>query len=122
MARATEIVSLRALGLSLAQVARVLGGDPSDLEAGLAAHEARLQAQAQQIAGTLDKVRRMRSDLARGQAPVPAELAHVIEPSARLTIAFYLPWPWGGESFELRDIRAAELHHRPPRQRQDAIG
>jgi len=105
MARATEIVSLRALGLSLAQVARVLGGDPSDLEAGLAAHEARLQTQAQQIASTLDKVRRIRSDLVRGQAPALAELAHVVDTSARLTVAFDLPWPWGGELFELRDIR-----------------
>ncbi|MEA2825461.1 MAG: hypothetical protein QOF03_1943 [Alphaproteobacteria bacterium] len=105
MARATEIVSLRSLGLSLAQVARVLGGDPSDLEAGLAAHEALLQAQAQQIASTLDKVRRIRSDLVRGRAPAPAELAHAIESSAHLTVAFDLPWPWGGELFELRDIR-----------------
>jgi DNA-binding transcriptional MerR regulator len=54
MARAHEIVSLRSLGLSLAQVARVLEGDPSDLEAGLSAHEVRLQTQAQQIANRLE--------------------------------------------------------------------
>jgi DNA-binding transcriptional MerR regulator len=105
MARASDIVSLRSLGLSLAQVARVLGGDSGDLEAGLAAHEARLQAQAQQIAGTLDKVRRMRADLARGKAPALAELAQVIDAGDRLSVAFDLPWPWGGESFELRDIQ-----------------
>jgi len=105
MARASDIVSLRSLGLSLAQVARVLGGDSGDLEAGLAAHEARLQAQAQQIAGTLDKVRRMRADLARGKAPALAELAQVIDAGDRLGVAFDLPWPWGGESFELRDIQ-----------------
>jgi hypothetical protein len=75
------------------------------LDSGLAAHEARLQAQAQQIAGTLDKVRRIRSDLLRGQAPALTELAHVIDTSARFTVAFDLPWPWGGELFELRDIR-----------------
>jgi DNA-binding transcriptional MerR regulator len=105
MARAVEIVSLRSLGLSLAQVARVLGGDPSDLEAGLSAHEVRLQTQAQQIASTLDKVRRIRSDLARGQAPAPADLAHVMDASARLTVTFELPWPWGGEPFELSNIQ-----------------
>jgi DNA-binding transcriptional MerR regulator len=38
MARATEIVALRALGLSLAQIARVLKGDPQGLEPALAAH------------------------------------------------------------------------------------
>jgi DNA-binding transcriptional MerR regulator len=105
MARATEIVSLRALGLSLAQVARVLDGDPSDLKAGLAAHEAHLQAQAQQIADTLDRVRRIRSDLVHGQAPALAELARVIDAGDRLSVAFDLPWPWAGELFELRDIR-----------------
>ena len=105
MARAHDIVSLRALGLSLAQVARVLGGDPGDLESGLAAHEARLLTQAQQIASTLDKVRRIRSDVARGQAPALADLAHVMDTSTRLAVAFDLPWPWGGELFELSDIR-----------------
>lgn len=91
MARAAEIASLRALGLSLAQVARVLGGDPSDLETGLAVHEASLQAEAQQIASTLDKVRRIRSDLVRGHAPALAELVHVIDTDARLSVAFIFP-------------------------------
>ena len=59
LARAAEIASLRALGLSLAQVAKVLDGDPSDLEDGLAAHEVALQDRARQIASTLDKVRRL---------------------------------------------------------------
>jgi DNA-binding transcriptional MerR regulator len=105
MARAREIASLRSLGLSLAQVRRVLGGDPSDLETGLAAHEVRLRTQAQQIASTLDKVRRIRSDLARGQAPAPADLAHVMDTGTRLAVTFDLPWPWGGELFELSEIR-----------------
>jgi hypothetical protein len=39
MARAAEIAALRALALSLAQVARVLGGNPQDLEPALAAHQ-----------------------------------------------------------------------------------
>lgn len=38
MARAVEIAALRALGLSLGQVARVLGGDAQGLEPALAAH------------------------------------------------------------------------------------
>lgn len=105
MARAREIVSLRSLGLSLAQVARVLGGDPSDLEAGLSAHEVRLQTQAHQIANRLDKVRRLRSDLARGEAPAPADLANVVDRGAGVTVAFDLPWPWGGEPFELSNIQ-----------------
>ena len=105
MARAAEIVSLRTLGLSLAQVARVLGGDPGALDAALAAHEARLQAQSRQIAERLDTVRRLRSDMARGEAPAPGIFAQAIGADARLGIAFELPWPWGGEWFELNDLR-----------------
>jgi DNA-binding transcriptional MerR regulator len=105
MAGAAEIVSLRTLGLSLAQVARVLGGDPGDLDAALAAHAARLHAQSRQIAESLDKVRRLRSDIRRGEAPAPGELARAIDADARLGVAFDLPWPWGGEWFELSDIR-----------------
>ena len=41
LARAGEIAALRALGLSLAQVERVLAGDPQDLEPALAAHRSR---------------------------------------------------------------------------------
>jgi DNA-binding transcriptional MerR regulator len=105
LARAAEIASLRALGLSLAQVARVLDGNPSDLAEGLAAHEAWLQDQARQIAGNLDKVRRLRSDLTKGREPVAGELARMFDAHAGISVAFSLPWPWGGELFELRDIR-----------------
>jgi DNA-binding transcriptional MerR regulator len=105
LARAAEIVSLRALGLSLAQVARVLDGNPNDLEEGLAAHEARLQDQARQIACSLDKVRRLRSNLIKGREPIADELAGVIAAYAPISIAFELPWPWGGELFELHDIK-----------------
>lgn len=105
MARAAEIVALRKLGLSLKQVARVLGGDASDLDAALAAHEVRLQAESRQLADRLDKVRRLRSDVARGEVPAPGQLNLLIETGARLAVAFDLPWPWGGERFELNDIR-----------------
>ncbi|MGC1578902.1 MAG: MerR family transcriptional regulator, partial [Beijerinckiaceae bacterium] len=46
MARATEIVALRDLGLTLAQVARVLGDDAFGLEPVLLAQEARLEGEA----------------------------------------------------------------------------
>lgn len=42
MTRIAEIAALRALGLSLAQIARVLKGEPQNLEPVLAAHHARL--------------------------------------------------------------------------------
>jgi DNA-binding transcriptional MerR regulator len=43
MTRAAGIVTLRALGLSLSQVARVLADDPQGLEPALAAHQTTLE-------------------------------------------------------------------------------
>jgi len=104
MARAAEIAALRALGLSLAQVARVLGGDPQGLEPALAAHQAALEGRVRQLADAVEKVRGLRADLARGQAPAAGDLARLLEPAAGPSVAFDLPWPWGGERFELRHI------------------
>ena len=106
MARAAEIVALRTLGLSLAAVARVLGGDPQGLEPALAAHQAALEERIRGLAATLAKVRGMRADLAQGNAPAAGDLTHLLGTAAGLGVAFDLPRPWGGERFELRDIRA----------------
>ena len=105
MDRAAEIAALRALGFSLAQVARVLKGDSEGLEPTLAAHQATLEGRIRHLVGAVDKVRGLRNDLARGQAPTAGELARLLAPAAKLSVAFDLPWPWGGERFELRDIR-----------------
>jgi DNA-binding transcriptional MerR regulator len=106
MARAAEIVALRTLGLSLAQVARVLGGDPEVLELALAAHQATLEGRIRQLVGTIERVRDLRVGLARGQAPAAGELTRLLGPAAGVSVAFELPWPWGGELFELSDIRS----------------
>ena len=105
MAQATEIVALRALGLSLSQVARVLAGDPQDLEPALSAHQAALEGRIRQLAGAVEKVRDLREDLVQGKPPAAGELARLMGPAAELSVAFDLPWPWGGERFELRDVR-----------------
>jgi DNA-binding transcriptional MerR regulator len=106
MARVAEIAALRELGLSLAEVARVLGGNPESLEPALAAHQAVLEGRVHQLADTVDRVRRLRADLAGGRTPSPAELARLVSPACNFSVAFDLPWPWGGERFELQDIRA----------------
>lgn len=95
MARAEEIVALRGLGLSLAQVARVLGGDAAALEPALAAHQAGLEAQAAAIAETIARVRTLRADLAAGG---PVDVSRLADPPAA---TLDLPWPWNGERFEL---------------------
>jgi len=105
MARAAEVVSLRALGLSLAQVTRVLEGDPQSLDSALSAHEAALEEKIRELVGSMDKIRGLRAGLARGQVPASGELARLQNPSSEVSAAFELPWPWGGEWFELRGIR-----------------
>ena len=105
MARAAEVVALRKLGLSLAQVAQALEGDPQSLGPALASHEAALEAEVRELVSTLGKVRTQRADLARGKAPGRSELAEVLNPYARFSVGFELPWPWGGEWFELAGIR-----------------
>ncbi|HEY0202708.1 MAG TPA: MerR family transcriptional regulator [Acetobacteraceae bacterium] len=105
MARAAEVVALRALGLSLAQVARVQESNPQGLEPALAAHQAALETQLRQLAGTVERVRNLRAGLTQGQAPSAEEVARLLGPGADLCVAFDLPWPWGGERFELRGIQ-----------------
>jgi DNA-binding transcriptional MerR regulator len=105
MARAAEIVTLRSLGLSLSQVACALGDDPQALEPALAAHQATLEGRIRQLAGTVEKVRDIRAGLARGKSPTTSELMHLLRPNTEFNVAFDLPWPWGGERFELSDIR-----------------
>jgi DNA-binding transcriptional MerR regulator len=105
MARAGEVVQLRALGLSLGEVARVLAGDAQVIDSALAAHHAALEGRIRQLADAMGRVRRLQADLRAGKVPPAAELAHLPRPPSELTISFDLPWPWGGERFELRDIR-----------------
>ena len=106
MARVAEIAALRELGLSLSQVARVLGGDSESLEPALAAHQAALEGRVHHLVDAVDKVRRLRADLGSGQAPAASELARLLRPASRFSVVFDLPWPWGGERFELQDIRS----------------
>ena len=106
LTRVAEIAALRKLGLSLSEVARVLQGDAASLEPALAAHQAALEGRVHQLSDIIGKVRRLRADLTGGRAPVASELASLLRPDPAFSVAFDLPWPWGGERFELQDIRS----------------
>jgi DNA-binding transcriptional MerR regulator len=106
MTRSAEIVALRRLGLSLAQIGRVLDGDRAALEPALASHQSALEGQVQALALTIERIRRLRGTLSEGHVPVLGELMRLVEPSGEPSIAFDLPWPWGGERFELLGLRA----------------
>jgi len=105
MARAAEIVALRALGFGLAQIARILHGDSADLEPVLAAHQSRLEDQIGALATATEKVRRLRAALARGETPAIGEIVALAIPARAAAVSFALPWPWGGEIFALAEIR-----------------
>jgi hypothetical protein len=105
MARAADIVELRALGLSLGEVARVLSGDARIMERALTAHETSLESRIGQLSHILQKVRRLRGKLGQEEIPAVAEFASTLKHDREINVAFDLPWPWGGEHFELRDIR-----------------
>lgn len=105
MTRAREIAALRALGLSLTEVARVLAGDASGLEPALAAHQATLEARLNHLSDTVHHVRNLRERLASGAAPGIADVERLWAPPRDLVVAFDLPWPWGGERFELHGSR-----------------
>jgi DNA-binding transcriptional MerR regulator len=103
LARGAEIVALRALGLGLAEVARVLASDGESLEPALAKHQAVLHDRLREIAGAMTRVRKLRAALAGGQMPAGGDPSRRIKAPA--VVGFDLPWPWGGERFELRDVR-----------------
>jgi DNA-binding transcriptional MerR regulator len=63
MQRAGEMVALRALGLSLAQVASVLEGEAEGLEPALALHQSVLEGDARRLADTIERVRGLRASL-----------------------------------------------------------
>ncbi|PDT76177.1 MerR family transcriptional regulator [Bradyrhizobium sp. C9] len=105
MARGAEIVALRALGLSINEVARILSGDAAVLDRVLAAHEATLEAGMRQSSDSIARVRRLRADLGRGKMPATCDLIGAVRTRPAIGVAFDLPWPWGGERFELRDIK-----------------
>ncbi len=102
---AGEIVALRALGLSLAQVASVLEGEAEGLEPALALHQSVLEGDARRLADTIERVRGLRAKLERGQRPTVTELTRLQVSTSRRSVEFELPWPWGGEFFQLHDIR-----------------
>ena len=106
MAGAAKITALRGLGFSLAQVARVLNGDNEGLELALAEHQVALESRVREVADAVARVRNLRGDIAQGRPPAIGELAELVGPVTEPIASLDLPWPWGGERFELRVVHA----------------
>ena len=106
LALAAEIVGLRSLGFSLAQVEGVLGGVSDGLEAALAEHQARVEVDLARTGARLDRIRALRRSLAAGETLAVKDLAGLAPGPDRPVVSFDLPWPWDGERFEVGDVRA----------------
>src|SRR5690606_15698887 len=65
-----------------------------------------LESRARDLAATLENLRVLRSELAQGRVPGLHELCGLLAPAEAVAVAFELPWPWGGERFELRGLCA----------------
>jgi DNA-binding transcriptional MerR regulator len=105
MTQARKIVALRALGLSLAQVERVLRGDKADrLEATLAAHQSSLEGRLRETSDAIRRVHELRQRIAAGAKPTASELVG-LQGEDQIAATLDLPWPWGGERFELRTLK-----------------
>lgn len=104
MARGTRIVLLRALGLSLKDIAAVLGGQHGELDAVLARHQHRLEDQIAGQSRRLGELRQLRDGLLAGGAQQDAAYAALLAGGA--PVALDLPWPWGGERLELPPLGA----------------
>jgi DNA-binding transcriptional MerR regulator len=99
LARIREIVALRALGLSLAQIAGVLSGERQGLVAALSEHQTRLEGSLSGLIEAIERVRLWRNELSEGRVPSLADLAN-----GAPALSLALPWPWNGETFALRRL------------------
>ena len=102
--RAARIVALRALGMSLAEIGRVLAGDIKTLERALTTQQRALEGQIDRLGATLATIAEMRAAATSGKEPSAADLADLRKQSEPVHIQFDLPWPWGGEPFDMGPV------------------
>lgn len=95
MDRARDIVALRALDLSIADVREVLDAPPDQLRKVLSAHHGALNERVAKLMHAAARVRDLRERLEDGERPL----------SGGETASLPLPWPWGGEAFTFRTDR-----------------
>lgn len=82
----------------------MLAGDSDGLEPALATHQSALEGRLRDLAAQTDQVRRLRAELAQGRTPALADLSR-LTPLGEVAVTFDLPWPWGGERFELPALK-----------------
>jgi len=103
--RLCDIATLRGLGFSLASVGDILAGETDAMDAALAHHAETLSARLEDVGEQIARVQALRRDIASGRRPEAGELTAIVAEHTAPRLAFDLPWPWGGERFELAAVR-----------------
>ncbi len=102
LATAKQVVSLRKLGLSLAQVGQVLSGDLKSFAEALSAHERDLVNKVVDLQAMAARVRDLRTRVLDGEFQGTDDLATLLPSAPTIVASFELPWPWDGETFDVR--------------------
>lgn len=105
MERARAIVTLRGLGLGLAEIRKALAGAEGGLEPALSAHQEELEIRVRRTVEAMAKLRALRIGLGDGDPVRATEPAAGAVPEWQTAISFDLPWPWGGERFTFSAMR-----------------
>lgn len=108
METASQIVALRNLGLSLAQVEQVLNGDFSSFAAALASHRQDLLMKIDELQIKVHAVGDLLATASSGELSGLDDLPQFMRPTPSSIASFELPWPWGGETFHIE--RPAQLN------------
>ncbi|WP_229152686.1 MerR family transcriptional regulator [Aurantimonas sp. VKM B-3413] len=95
MSSASEVVALRSLGLSLLDVAQILGGDSRSLGPALAAHQTLLESRIAELVEAVKRVGKLRRVVRDEQAVPLARPSSLPGSFDGPAVAFALPWPWG---------------------------
>ena len=105
LAAAAQIIALRNLGLSLSQIERVLDGDLSSFEVALAEHEQDLNRKIRRLQDMVESLRTMRRNIFNDGLRSLDDLQGLMSDDAQVVASFELPWPWGGEIFDVQRPR-----------------
>ena len=100
---AREVIALRLLGLSLAQIAGALKGDATATDQALALRETELGIQFAAMQKASERIRHLRHGLGQQSGHRPHNLANACTPN-RGAVSFKLPWPWDGEPFVIAGL------------------
>ena len=99
--KATRIVRLRKLGLTLAEIQTISGKNSVDLEAALAVHCNSLATRISELQACISEVHQFQQELGRDHSTNRSASETIKNKPALPSLRLSLPWPWDGEQFNI---------------------